>query len=293
MAQYEKAGFIDTPARCALFLHDKDAASRLLTKAQQNGNIYGSVIGRLAILIGDMETANNIMQSFMTPFFNKERVDPDDFLSSIFPAVRIAADLPDKTIAKQLIQELEKYNRISLAVEIAVKIDDKETLARIMQQIENKGLSIGGDYTTLSLLALYHPELAMKVVKRHESHDYFLSHVATAAAVLGDREMAKVAMNKLKEAKSYCIACSTAAILGDTSTAEALMWEFKKKEPQLPDANFAARLQIAALHNPEAAYHLLQALENHGNNVGWLAMIILEYLGWVALSRKRSNPNGG
>jgi hypothetical protein len=44
--------------------------------------------------------------------------------------------------------------------------------------------------------------------------------------------------------------------------------------------------------NPEARYHLMQALAKEAYEIGLIAARLLEYLGSVASYYERSNPNG-
>jgi hypothetical protein len=67
--------------------------------------------------------------------------------------------------------------------------------------------------------------------------------------------------------------------MGDVATAEAMMWEYKKKDELWFNSNYEQLRFTVNTHNPQARYHLLQALANQGYEVGVIAARILENLG--------------
>ena len=54
------------------------------------------------------------------------------------------------------------------------------------------------------------------------------------------------------------------AIIGDFSTALAMMWEYEKKDNGKFYENYEVFYFTAAWHNPQVAYHLIQLLEKKG-----------------------------
>jgi hypothetical protein len=278
---------LNNAAICALALRDKVAAKRLLQQFINSSNDYTELfVGRFAILLGDEDKAKGVIQSI------EDRYEPKDLH---YPrAAYIAADLPDKTTAKRLMRKIENHGRISSTVDIAVKIGDKETIARIMQETKNKGLNNIGSYETLSLLAPFHPKIALNLLKRHEEEcrkQNMLDIVGKIAAVCGDRATAKRVMNELKDKGDFYHCCDIAAIMGDVATAEAMMWEYKKKDESWFNSNYEHLRFTVNTHNPQARYHLLQALAKQGYEVGLIAARILENLGSPQPTHTGVNPH--
>jgi hypothetical protein len=70
--------------------------------------------------------------------------------------------------------------------------------------------------------------------------------------------------------------------MGDVQTAVAMMWAYRKKDVQWFNDNYEHLRFSVSWHNPEARYHLIQALQKEGYDVGLIAARLLEHLGSVA-----------
>jgi hypothetical protein len=281
------AGSLDSyyPAiHCALTLQDRETAKRLLPIAMRPDSIlmYDDIrsVGKICILLGDEATAKKIIQHVEANFtINRSKI----FYELI---AEIAADLSDKTLARRLMLGIEKHGSIYAAAKIAVKIGERETIARMMQQTEQLPSYYSAITYALPLFAPYHAGMAKKLMERMQLEDnvqhldlphHRLAKVGEAAAFLGDLTTAKNMMNKLKEQRFYHLVSEIAAIIGDIKTAEDMLWEAKKKSQYYwtyCDYSTASR------HNPEAAFHMLKVLETQvqGYEIGSRALRILENL---------------
>ena len=151
-----------------------------------------------------------------------------------------------------------------------------------------------GSYETLSLIAPFHPKIALNLLKRHEEEcrkQNMLDIVGKIAAVCGDRATAERVMNELKDKGDFYHCCDIAVSMGDMRTAEEMMWEYRKKDVQWFNDNYENLCFTVNTHNPEARYHLLQALANEGYVIGLSATRILEKLGSPQPTHTGVNPH--
>jgi len=263
-------GSIQNAAICAIALREKAAAERLLSQiVKKNFNVTNSIAGRLYIVTGDEEKAKSIIQSLENRNANS--------------AAYIAAELSDKTIAKRLIRVMAEGSERYQAAVLAIKIDDKEVIARMLEEEEQSFNTI--HYEILQLLVSYNPKRVKKLLKRHEDayqKQGLLAIVGEIAALRGDNATAKRALHELKAKEVFYNCCDIAAIMGDVSTAIAMMWEYRKKDVRWFNDNYEHLRFSVSWHNPESRYHLMQALQEQGYDVGLIAARLLEYVGSIS-----------
>ena len=274
-------------AQLALLLADSAAAARLLPLVKDTRRFRrypeDDVIGRLSLVVGDVETATALIERSMAA------QEPNDSYFFYMEAARIAADLPDTTLAKQLLLEMERQGKqrdkvglIDQAVEIAFRIGDATTLTRIIQQAERVRVYYTAAEYRLSLFAPYHPEAAERLMLRQlaeyaeskERSQWNLARIGETAAVLGDSDTARAIMETLKDQRFFTHVSEIAAVLGDVETAEEMMWA-ARRTGQWKGYHFDHF--TAAWHNPGAAYYLMNALRQEGYEIGVRAVDILEW----------------
>jgi hypothetical protein len=226
--------------------------------------------GRVALLLGDEKRAREIIKSIENIFHPARRYYTSGY---------IASGLPDKPLAQIFIQKLEGIKHLDAAARIALRIGDKETIRRFMQEADQQESVLLKICPVLAEIALIHPVLAKELLKgieekMHWVEDYIVLYAGIMAAVLGERATARRAMDILLNKGSYG-GYPIAAILGDLRIAEEMMWKNIETFRYLVGSSF---VQTIARFNPEAAFYLMQALEKEGYDVGEIAAAILEHL---------------
>jgi hypothetical protein len=78
--------------------------------------------------------------------------------------------------------------------------------------------------------------------------------------------------------------------MGDIRLAEAMMWALKNRYEESFKNNYEFLHVTAARHAPDAAYHLMLALQRQGYDVGIIAARILEHLHALLPSEDPSPP---
>jgi len=261
---------LEKAAECTISLRDKKTAERLIIKMQSLSSTLSWQGKKLTILLEDEDKAK-VFESICSPD------------SWVYEDVALfAAKISDKTIAKRIIRGLEEKRGVACAVVVATEIGDEETIERYVRDYQINRKEDLAFYRFPIKLALSQPELAKRKMKHYEDNKYW-SDMGEIAAVLGDIPTAQRAISKLKEQRLYGFAGIVAAILGDLGTAELMMWERKKDYEYDFDRRrgYHEMPSAVARYTPEAAYHLMQALEKQGYNIDLIAARILEQT-WVA-----------